>query len=160
VHVLLGLAGQARWQAEVDQIARELENRLRDRTITTSWVHGDYWANNVLVGSDGRVAGIVDWDSARARELATHDALHLAISAQRARTGRSWGAALRGVLDPGDGSPTDLPGIEPIDGLSRRDMLLLYWLFTIEVNHVRHASTVRSRTWIDANVVTVLEGLR
>jgi fructosamine-3-kinase len=37
---------------------------LFDREVAGSLLHMDIWAQNILVGTDGRVTGLVDWDRA------------------------------------------------------------------------------------------------
>lgn len=40
-----------------------LRRRLAEAPLPALWCHGDFWARNVLLGDDGGVAGVVDWES-------------------------------------------------------------------------------------------------
>ena len=40
-----------------------LRRRLADAPLPALPCHGDFWARNVLLGEDGEVAGVVDWES-------------------------------------------------------------------------------------------------
>jgi len=43
---------------------------LAGRTLTVSWVHGDFTPGNILVTPDGTsVTGIIDWDHSASKEL-------------------------------------------------------------------------------------------
>lgn len=46
--------------ADLDRLA-ELHERLRERNVPRTAVHGDMWFGNVLVAG-GRVSGVVDWE--------------------------------------------------------------------------------------------------
>jgi aminoglycoside phosphotransferase (APT) family kinase protein len=49
---------------------------------TTSWIHGDFVAGNVLVDSVTRaVSGIVDWELAASPHLPARDLAKLVLSA-------------------------------------------------------------------------------
>lgn len=45
------------------QETRETANRLRQRSYTTRFTHGDFKAHNILVGDEGHLAGFLDWES-------------------------------------------------------------------------------------------------
>jgi aminoglycoside phosphotransferase (APT) family kinase protein len=145
-------------------VLAELEHELRadlvGRTADCGWIHGDYWAGNVLVSSAGEVCGIVDWDSAAARELPLNDVFHLVVSDVRLRQGMAWGIALVDVLAGRSLSADERALIENASasaGLPIRSSVVLYWLRTIESSHRRHPATVESRPWTRANVTPVVE---
>ena len=52
--------------AEADALARLLDTNLSlfDRTQPPSLLHMDVWAQNILIGSEGRLTGLLDWDRA------------------------------------------------------------------------------------------------
>src|SRR5206468_2277377 len=43
----------ARNDATIDTLAGELWTALAGRTLTLSWIHGDFWAGNLLMTRDG-----------------------------------------------------------------------------------------------------------
>jgi hypothetical protein len=91
------------------------------------------------------------------------DPLHLVVSETRLRRRVAWGAALTDLLTPTSLDPPERDLVERAAasaGVSVRTSMVLYWLLTIESSHRRHPGTVRSRPWIRANVVPVLEALR
>ena len=52
--------------AEAKRLVGLLDERLAlfERPVPASLLHMDIWSQNLLVGSDGRLTGIVDWDRA------------------------------------------------------------------------------------------------
>ena len=83
IAVLRGLVGQRPGSAEaraIDRLGMELGVAVKGATVPLGWIHGDLWADNILV--DARfdsITGIVDWDSAQEASLAAHDQLHLVL---------------------------------------------------------------------------------
>jgi hypothetical protein len=146
--------------AALAELEAELRADLIGRTVDCGWIHGDYWAGNVLVSSAGEVCGIVDWDSAGSRELPLNDVFHLVVSDLRLRRGTAWGVALADVL-AGSGLPAHeralIEEASASAGLPVRSSALLYWLRTIESSHRRHPATVASRQWARTNVTPVVE---
>jgi aminoglycoside phosphotransferase (APT) family kinase protein len=145
--------------AALAELERALRKDLIGRTVECAWIHGDYWAGNVLVSAAGQVCGIVDWDSAASRELPLNDVFHLVVSDLRLRRGTAWGICLADVMT-GGGLPADeralIEKASALAGLAVRSSALLYWLRTIESSHRRHPATVASRPWAQANVTSVV----
>jgi hypothetical protein len=54
-------------------------SHLGDQTIPTTVVHGDFWFGNVLV-ADGRVTGVVDWESGSGSGCPLRDLARFALS--------------------------------------------------------------------------------
>ena len=69
-----------------------LEGRLAGHPVTQVAVHGDFWPGNILL-QDGRVRGVVDWESFQARGLPTRDLARFMVTYslyldRHTRTGR------------------------------------------------------------------------
>jgi aminoglycoside phosphotransferase (APT) family kinase protein len=162
VHELAAQGG--RGARSLGALADRLGTSLHGLTLTASWVHGDFWPGNLLVGADGALSGIVDWDAAASGGLPLHDVLHLLLYprrlARRAELGRIvcdqlrepvWTAHERRVLRnaPAAGQ------------LGDRETLLLYWLHQAAA-HTRQQAGARSsryRVWRLRNVEPVLAAL-
>lgn len=116
----------------VRRLREELVVALVDRTVHTSWIHGDFWPGNLLATSvDGQVTGIVDWDQAADRQLPLHDLLHLHVLARRLARGDELGEIVVHALRHGIDRTLDVPAGEVadwLDGIPPRPALLLYWL--------------------------------
>jgi hypothetical protein len=168
-------ASRASAEAALARVTSMIAADLRDRAVTTGWIHGDLWPANVLVTGDGAVvSGIVDWDSAEDDELALHDRLHLAVTTRRLLERRELGPVVAGLLSGGgwtdddravlevasgggtghDAEPGD--GLSGLSGLPDRTALWLYWLRVVESNLTRHPGLATDRTWLTANVEQVL----
>ena len=61
-------------------LAKEFCSRLEGRQIAVSWVHGDFHPGNILSGHDGRITGIIDWESAHADGFPSLDLVTLLIT--------------------------------------------------------------------------------
>jgi aminoglycoside phosphotransferase (APT) family kinase protein len=150
------------------RLRAELRQALAGRTVTTSWVHGDYWAGNLLALPDGRLSGIVDWDLACAGELAVHDYLHLllyrrwAVAGQELgdavctllRDDRAWTEDERAALAQSAWVFADVPP-------PPRVLLLLQWLRHVAAVSVQQQRYVTHsvRVWELRNVHRVLKAL-
>ena len=158
--------------AALTRIAASVEAAIRGRTVTTSWIHGDLWPANVLLGgAAGAHLGIVDWDSAEPDELPLQDHLHLAISSRRIVDRKDLGTVVADLLG---GVPWTLEdrialggcaGASPHGpdlltegrgGLPSATALWLYWLRFVESNLARHPELAADRTWVAGNIERVL----
>jgi hypothetical protein len=121
-------------EAALVRLRARLFTSLHGQAAHVSWIHGDYWLGNVLIGADGAVSGIIDWDRAARDELPAHDALHLLLYSTRhlasanaldvvqlATGGRAWAATEVQVL-------ASARGHLPDDQIPWPDLVLLYWL--------------------------------
>jgi aminoglycoside phosphotransferase (APT) family kinase protein len=105
-------ARDSAFDSDLEHLER-LHARLRQSSVPRTFVHGDFWAGNILV-SDGRITGVVDWEAAMisgepVRDLvrfANMFALYLDRRVRRGRTvpGHSglyageWGAGIEYAL--------------------------------------------------------------
>jgi aminoglycoside phosphotransferase (APT) family kinase protein len=148
----------------LERLAGDLDAALRGRVVTAGWVHGDFWAGNVLLaGGAGEVTGIIDWDAAGDEELPLHDILHLALYGRRVGRARELGDVVCRALagGRGDAGEREVVRCAGAAGLEPRDALLLYWLRHSAVHlrqQVRHDAP-RHRLWQMRNLDPVLARL-
>jgi Phosphotransferase enzyme family len=143
----------------VDRLRRELPDSLLDRTVRLSWIHGDYWAGNVLASPQtGRITGVVDWDQGGPDQLRLHDLLHLYLYARCLRRGEELGDVVVEALKAGVPEAIGVAAgrVESwMDELPARASLLLYWLrhVTLFLDTDGHHD---NRYWIRNNIDKVL----
>lgn len=58
--------------------AARLARELKDERLPLTGSHGDFWARNIMIGSDG--LSVIDWDSYKDQSPAFHDLFHFAVS--------------------------------------------------------------------------------
>ena len=64
--------------ADLDRLSA-LRERLAGHGVPQGVVHGDFWPGNLLI-ADGRICGVIDWESARADGPLLRDLAHFAIT--------------------------------------------------------------------------------
>jgi aminoglycoside phosphotransferase (APT) family kinase protein len=120
-------------QSEIFEALAGLDARLSGAVTPRTVVHGDFWFGNVLT-ADGRLSGVVDWESAVASGEPVRDLARFALSYalyldRRTRRGRPvaghpglragrWGAAVEFALDGSGWFPELFRGFLE-DGLRR-----------------------------------------
>ncbi|MEA5115731.1 MAG: phosphotransferase [Geobacteraceae bacterium] len=73
------------------RLVRELTDRLSGREVRMATSHGDYGYGNILVDQrSGALTGVIDWDTARLRDLPGIDLFNLQV--QQERAARNCGA--------------------------------------------------------------------
>ncbi|MGA2065027.1 MAG: phosphotransferase [Thermoguttaceae bacterium] len=118
----------------------------------TCAVHGDYWADNLLCDSSGRITGVLDWDRFEETGLPLMDVLHL-VTYQRYQLGtKSWGST---VCDVGRDMACNVINPHLVAYLSEmelpplsRAILPLYWMrhvgLQLQTTDVLRQTAVRS----------------
>jgi hypothetical protein len=125
----------------LERLETRLAKELGGQYVTISWVHGDFWPNNILVSLDPiRISGIVDWDLARPDDLPTLDLVNLLLSACREIQGTELGQVIvethkRGRWENDIQELWDF-GIQSmeIDQPCLQDALLLFWIRHLSAN--------------------------
>lgn len=155
--------------SRLDRLGELLTNSLAGRKLDATWVHGDFWAGNLLVDeTTSDLTGIVDWDLAAPRELPVHDYLHLLVYRRRERSGRNLGDVVCDLLRERDGWSTEertaLAGADWCfheDPPPGRVLLLLHWLRHVAAVSVHQRSYVNHSVlvWELRNVHQVLRAL-
>lgn len=153
-------AGQSRRRlprAALQRLGAELSEALSGRRTRTAWIHGDFWAGNLLA-SGSVVTGIVDWDRAGPDQLPLHDLLHLAVFARRVRDRCELGEVVVRSLRDGLDDATGLTSAQLdrwLDGVPHRTAVLLFWLrhISLFIGSEGHGD---NRDWVRRNVDNVL----
>jgi O-antigen/teichoic acid export membrane protein/aminoglycoside phosphotransferase len=136
-----------------------LYGALYGQRVITSYVHGDYWLGNILMGPDSEtveVTGIVDWENARRVGLPDCDIIHLWLTSQPGELGVT---VRRAVLSP-DSVNSAVGGL----GMSRTNpqvptgrLVLLAWLWHVTAELDRASRNQVGRLWLARTVKPVLK---
>jgi O-antigen/teichoic acid export membrane protein len=147
----------------LERLRCELRAELDGREAITTWVQGDLSPGNILMGSDGTVQAIVDWEQGRARGLPQLDLLQLLISTRAAVERREFGDVIAGMhLDP-DWRTREQRVVRALQRHARplptRVLVLLAWLQHVSANLGKSGRYAHSRVWLRRNVDAVLASL-
>lgn len=152
--------------AAIERLRTELYGALTGRRLCASWIHGDFWPANILVGPDAAtLTGIVDWDRAAPDELPLHDVLHLLLYTRKLLQHCEPGEIVRALLGGGEWTRheralLDAAELPPPDAAAgERAMVLLYWLRFIAANLLQSTYFGRNRWWVTKNIDDVLRCL-
>lgn len=150
-------ARPAAWAADIDAVEHALRGAFDGRSVTTAWVHGDYWLSNVLFDpGSSAVTGIVDWERATPDGLPELDTLTLAITLEAAVGRREFGQAVVDRLE--SGTFPDIP--RPNPHLGDATLLLVCWLAHVGGNLLRAPSLAGHAPWTEPNIDHVLASWR
>ena len=146
--------------ARAAQVAEALHAGLAGRRMTLGWTHGDFHPGNVLASSPERVAGIIDWDQARERDLVATDLAFWIITVPGTGRRRELGAQVAARLGADRcWTPAEsrlLAGTTDGDAAACRAVLLLAWLRHVAGNLAKSSRYARSPLWLRNNVRPVL----
>jgi hypothetical protein len=145
------------------QLGCNLTEKLIGKPAKVSWVHGDYWAANLIVAADNlNVNGIIDWDYARPGGLPLLDLINLAVSVEMAIEGCELGTVLvRFLTKPAHmferyGFLEDVIAGQEGAGLSIGDFIVLFWLHHLHANLLKSRRYAWNPVWSQSNFVAVL----
>ncbi len=149
--------------AIVHETGRRLDAALSG--VPRGFGHGDFFSENLLVDG-GRLAGVVDWDSAGPGRLALLDLLHLTLTSRGRPLDLDWGPTLVGELMPwarrgGDALARDYcarVGMDPEPRLLEM-LVVAYWLDRAAGQLGSHAEHWEDRDWIGSNIESVARSL-
>jgi O-antigen/teichoic acid export membrane protein len=147
--------------AGVERVRSRLHDSFAGRTLSVSWIHGDFVPGNVLADGSG-VTGIVDWDRAMPDDLPQLDLVQFMLATRLLVGGGDLGSVVGPLLDGArladaeqvllDEAQEALPG----DRIDLRAAVLLCWLRHVSANLEKSTRYAESRAWRKANVVAVL----
>jgi len=146
-----------RVEALVDEVGLAWDGRR----AMVSWIHGDYWPGNLLVTPNtAAIAGIVDYEWATPDALPQHDLLHLLIYTRMLTAGVELGIVVRALLEGRQWDPAEqrVLRLAPVDAVTDRSMLLLFWLRHVSLSLIQTPHYARDRVWMARNVEHVLAG--
>lgn len=133
--------------------------------LPRGFAHGDFFHGNLLVGPDGRLSAVLDWDAAGPGRLPLLDLIHFRHLSEYSASDLDWGPALVTSLLPailsGDHIVSEYcrrVGIEP----SRRELTAVvaaYWLDRVANQLTSFADRAEQPLWLARNVEFVLERL-
>ena len=147
------------------QLGNELKTALRGRTMTVSWVHGDFVPENILIEpTTHQISGIVDWELACKQALPQLDLAWLLLSTHLHVQHKEIGDVILRYLDEKKGGWTELEREvlavgtfgQGGDILPSRMMILLTWLHHVSSNLKKAERYEHSWFWLSKNVESVL----
>jgi thymidylate kinase len=140
-----------------------LRDEVTGHQVDVGWVHGDYWAGNILGSADGAsILGVVDWDLAGRPELPLHDVIHLLLYARRLNGDLELGEVVASALDRPEWDATERAILEtcnlgwPVDPDGARRAIALSWLRHVG-SFAGDGSHGANRVWLRRNVDPVLD---
>jgi O-antigen/teichoic acid export membrane protein len=152
------IAGLRRAPRPLEPLREELEDALRGRTVTATWIHGDYWAGNVLLDPrTATVSGIVDWEVASAPALPALDLVQLILATEAAVHRRELGHVVATTVGRSRRARRSARLAEAFEqvGLAPeelRPLVLLAWLRHVSGILTTSGSYARNRIWTALNV--------
>ena len=157
-----GLNASATIGAGLQSLVDRLHANLAGKELQIGWVHGDFWAGNILVSSDGSIVGVVDWDSAGCPGTPSVDLVHLLAHARRKRVRQSYGGAFVDLLTGIQLSALErsvLAAITETGDEGRRSSFALAWLYIVDAAIRRYPPIGHNAEWVDDMVGSVLPWL-
>jgi aminoglycoside phosphotransferase (APT) family kinase protein/SAM-dependent methyltransferase len=148
----------------LDTIDAFLRDTLLGTTQPLGWHHGDYDFANVLYGPDDRVTGILDFEVFDPLGLPLLDLLVLVARRPIREQGFAFGTLFVKAILEGNLPPLEKQIVEKerqtlgIDDRLYRALALCCWLNHLQLR--RDSWLVRSPSWLDDNLHTVLESVR
>jgi aminoglycoside phosphotransferase (APT) family kinase protein len=118
----------------LNRLAVRVQRDLLGKSVKVSWIHGDFWAGNLLVeGASRSITGIIDWDLAAFPELPVHDVFHMLLLSRTFAGRESLGQVAAGLLNGGSWTADERKLLETAgwamaDDVDQSTLLLLYWL--------------------------------
>ncbi len=149
----------------LDRIGVLLRAGLSGAQVRLGWTHGDFHPGNVLVGADGQVTGIVDWDQARDRDITTIDLAFWLLTVRSPGTAPAAGrrqefggrvAARLGRHECWTPAEKRLLGTAGGSAETGRALLLLAWLRHVAGNLSKSGRYAASPLWPRRNIRPVL----
>jgi aminoglycoside phosphotransferase (APT) family kinase protein len=118
----------------LNRLVVKVQGDLLGKSVKISWIHGDFWAGNLLVdGASRSITGIIDWDLAAFPELPMHDVLQMLLLSRTLARHQSLGQVVAQLLNSGSWTRherklLETAGWATADDVDQSTLLLLYWL--------------------------------
>lgn len=146
-------------RAGLDDLVLTLRRVLTGQQVTVSWVHGDVSPANLVV-TDGRVAGLVDWESAGRDRLPELDLLGLVVALRCETQTQEFGEVARALVErPWTEDEVAALAAGPNAHLPRQALVLLTWLHHVATNVSKSEAYPANRVWVLRNVLAVADSL-
>jgi aminoglycoside phosphotransferase (APT) family kinase protein len=151
----------------LNRLVVKVQRDLLGKSVKVSWIHGDFWAGNLLIDGVSRaITGVIDWDLAAFPELPVHDVLQMLLLSRTLARRESLGQIVAGLLNGGSWTINERKLLETAvwastDDVAQSTLLLLYWLRYIaaigqqQEQYVDHSVLI----WRLRNVYPVLRAL-
>ena len=162
------LVAQTAQAPQVELLAAEL-SALRGRRLLTSWVHGDYSPQTILLrgGGSGGVAladleitGIIGWEAAAPQHPPLLDLIHLLVSTEMLVERQELGAVVCAMLTPPGRAKLERSLAQlsqnDLSAVDLRTFTLLFWLRHIQNSVTTSRRCADNASWIANNVECVL----
>jgi CelD/BcsL family acetyltransferase involved in cellulose biosynthesis len=134
-------------------------------SVPRGFGHGDFWTGNLLT-SDGRLAGVVDWDAAGPGRLPLLDLMHLWLNADERLRPEAWGAAIADRLVPWARAGGDELARAYVERLGLalspeqlEALVVAYWLDRVAYQVALYDDIAASDLWLEQNVDVVVQTL-
>jgi aminoglycoside phosphotransferase (APT) family kinase protein len=134
-------------RAALTAVRSVLAAAVAGRPFMTVWSHGDFKVENVLFGADRKsIAGVIDWDLARAAGMPLLDVLYLLLYKDSLMTGAGVFEIFRSRFLRGRYSASER---EIIDAYLRRLGLTQTWVRPLQIMFVINHYACRLRQQLD-----------
>jgi aminoglycoside phosphotransferase (APT) family kinase protein len=118
----------------LNRLVVKVQRDLLGKSVKVSWIHGDFWAGNLLIDEvSSAITGIIDWDLAAFPELPVHDVLQMLLLSRTLFSRESLGEVVARLLNGGSWTSDERKLLETAVWATAGDvdqstLLLLYWV--------------------------------
>lgn len=144
----------ANFAVEISAISESLTATLH--TLPPAVNHGDVWSGNLLF-DEGRLVGVIDWDSWQPRGVPGIDLIHLYAEDVRRSRGTSYGDLVDRSFWADEALTRTMAGhfveLDLAGWAARQDELAAVWWMTATSGALRRTPTLAdNQVWMDRNV--------
>ena len=153
-------------RSALDRVSGELCEALEHLPITVSWVHGDYGPGNILMGPDGKISGIVDWEFAQPEDFPSLDVVTLLLTVRMFVRRQELGRVVCDLIANPVWTPSEAelvasaPDARTCESIGVARVVLLCWLRHTAWMITRCSRYGASGLWLHTNMHTVLDSLQ
>jgi hypothetical protein len=150
----------------LERLSLELCGLLETQKLALSWVHGDYTPGNILMGPDGHISGIVDWEFAQPSDFPSLDIVTLLLTVRMYARRQELGRVVCDLVAAPDWSDvendlvTAAPDAATWESVGVSRIVLLCWLRHTAWMIERWGRYATSGLWLHTNVHMVLDALQ